>query len=39
MELEKSLGGIVGSARKHTEAHAVVQQAFQIDADCTLAEF
>jgi hypothetical protein len=39
MELEKSVGGTVASARKHTEAHAVVQQTFQIDADCTLAEF
>lgn len=39
VELEKALGGSVGSVRKHAEAHEVVQQAFKVDADCTLAEF
>jgi hypothetical protein len=38
-ELEKGLGCTAASARRHTEAHAVVQQALSINTDCTLAEF
>jgi hypothetical protein len=38
-ELEKPIGCTIASARKHSEAHAVMQQAFSINTDCTLAEF
>jgi hypothetical protein len=36
-ELEKPLGCTIASERKQSEAQAVVQQAFSINTDCTLA--